>query len=53
MILYTICDIESVLDTSINVASPLENGVVGGVPVVLRRESGGAAFIDRVLSTNP
>lgn len=53
MILYTVYDVESVLSTADTTPSALENAMVGGVPVLIRRAKEGAASIERVLSTDP
>lgn len=54
MILYTVLDIESVLHTPAEDAQGvLENAVVAGVPVLVRRTKNGNVSLERVLSTDP
>ncbi|ACA59345.1 YlzJ-like family protein [Candidatus Desulforudis audaxviator] len=53
MILYTVLDIESVLGEPAGAEGVLENAVVDGVPVLVRRSKAGNVFLERVLSTDP
>ncbi len=54
MILWTIADLDTVTSqATVEAEPPLENAVVDGVPVLVRRTPEGARTIDRVLSTDP
>ncbi len=53
MILYTVLDIESVLGDPAGTEVALENAVVDGIPVLVRRSNNGNVFLERVLSTDP